>query len=328
MKDTNPGLSFYQMYPNEALQHAGILSLLLHFKWTWIGVLVRDDDIGESIAETLLPLYSKHGVCFALIDRYPRSMFVTENLNMVQQGLEIYAKILNSKAKVIVLFGQSYSICDLRWMVYLSEGQNIPWGKKGTVWILTAQMDFTSYVYQSAWDTDIIHGILSFTLHSSDIPGFQRFVENRNPSNTKDDGFIWNFWLHAFHCVFPNQVQTEIVGDICTGQEKLESLPGSFFEMIMTGHSYSIYNAVYAVAHAAHTMLQTKLRTTVKSLNLQDQNQWQVRALDVKSGDHYFHRCNMRFAFACYTITQNSFGLCLFLLQLKFQSIILVNSLI
>nr|XP_056720285.1 vomeronasal type-2 receptor 26-like [Euleptes europaea] len=277
--DTNPELSFYQMYPNEALQHAGILSLLMYFKWTWIGVLVMDDDIGENIVQTLLPVSSKYGVCFAFIGRCPRSRFVTENMYLVQQGREIYDKIMSSKAHVFVAFGQSYSLNDLRWLMFLSEGQSIPWKTKGKVWILTAQMDFTSYVYQRTWDTDIIHGALTFSIHSSHLPRFQKFVENRNPSNTGSDGFIWNFWCHAFDCVFPNQIQGEVRDDICTGQEKLESLPGSFFEMSMTGHSYSIYNAVYAVAYAVHAMHQKKHRTMVNSL--QDLNQWQL---------HYFLR--------------------------------------
>ncbi|XP_015268941.1 PREDICTED: vomeronasal type-2 receptor 26-like [Gekko japonicus] len=281
MKDTNPGLSFYQMYPNEALQHAGILSLLLHFKWTWIGVLVMDDDMGESIVRTVLPLFSKHGVCFAFILRSPRSMFLTEYQDMVQQGSEIYEEIMNSKANVFVAFGHSYSINDLRWLAYLSHWGRIPWKTKGKVWILTAQMDFTSYVYQRDWDTDMIHGTLAFAIHSTHLPGFQKFVENRNPSNAKGDGFIWNFWRNAFNCVFPNQVQGEVMDGNCTGQETLESLHGSFFEISMTSHSYSIYNAVYAVAHATHAMHQTKHRTTVKRLTLLDQNQWQL---------HYFLR--------------------------------------
>ncbi|XP_066486317.1 vomeronasal type-2 receptor 26-like [Tiliqua scincoides] len=48
--------------------------------------------------------------------------------------------------------------------------------------------------------------------------------------------------------------------DICTGQEKLDSLPGIFFEMSMTGQSYNIYNAVYAIAYTLHKMCTPKAK--------------------------------------------------------------------
>ncbi|XP_054850045.1 vomeronasal type-2 receptor 26-like [Eublepharis macularius] len=71
-----------------------------------------------------------------------------------------------------------------------------------------------------------------------------------------------------------------IKGNICTGEEKLEDLPGPFFEMSMTGHSYNIYNAVYAVAHALHAMqsFRSKHRTTMnrKKPNLAGQDHWQL----------------------------------------------------
>ncbi|XP_053118177.1 vomeronasal type-2 receptor 1-like isoform X5 [Hemicordylus capensis] len=40
-------LSFYQMVPNESHVYAGFLRLLLHFRWTWVGVFAKDDDNGE-----------------------------------------------------------------------------------------------------------------------------------------------------------------------------------------------------------------------------------------------------------------------------------------
>ncbi|XP_060110804.1 vomeronasal type-2 receptor 26-like [Heteronotia binoei] len=47
-------------------------------------------------------------------------------------------------------------------------------------------------------------------------------------------------------------------GDTCNGEERLEKLPGPLFEMSMTGYSYNIYNAMYAVAHAVQVMYSSK----------------------------------------------------------------------
>ncbi|XP_015270462.1 PREDICTED: vomeronasal type-2 receptor 26-like [Gekko japonicus] len=63
--------------------------------------------------------------------------------------------------------------------------------------------------------------------------------------------------LFRFHRFVPNY-KCDQMEEICTGEEKLESLPRTLFEMEMTGHSYHIYNAVYAVAHAMNAMYSSK----------------------------------------------------------------------
>uniref|UniRef100_A0ACB8EV96 Uncharacterized protein n=1 Tax=Sphaerodactylus townsendi TaxID=933632 RepID=A0ACB8EV96_9SAUR len=211
MRNISPGYSIYQMAPNETLQYVGIMALLLHFKWTW---------------ESFFASREQHS-------------------NVMHEGARIFTKVMESKSNVFVVFGQSYSVIDLRWLPQLTEGH---WGTKGKVYILSSQMDLISMVYQRTLDTDIIHGVLSFTVLSRDLPKFQNYIMNRNPSNAKGDGFIKDFWQHAFNCVFQDEVLDELEGGICTGKEKLESLPGLFFEINMTSHSYGIYRAVYAVA--------------------------------------------------------------------------------
>ncbi|XP_025031616.1 vomeronasal type-2 receptor 26-like [Python bivittatus] len=67
---------------------------------------------------------------------------------------------------------------------------------------------------------------------------------------------------------------------ICTGEENLETLSNSVFETTMSGFSYSIYNAVYAVAHALKVIYSSKLKEgriiDENRLNFFLQSPWQV----------------------------------------------------
>ncbi|XP_044273026.1 vomeronasal type-2 receptor 26-like [Varanus komodoensis] len=280
MNDKTPGLPFYQVFPKEVLQNAGILSLLLHFKWTWIGLLVMDSDRAERFVQTVSPLFSENGICFAFIARIPKFSFYYKILEMLQMGIQIYEEVMGSTAKVLVVYGNSYSILLLRWFTYISglEGEiNKP---KGKVLIMTAQMELVSFWYQRNWDAEMFNGAIAFIFHSHNPAGFKDFLVQRNPLSTKGDGFIKDFWQNAFGCIFPNSSfarQGDV--DVCTGEEDLDSLPAPFFEMSMTGYSYSIYNAVYAVAHALHTLRSTRLKYRAKAngwrWKLQKHTLWQ-----------------------------------------------------
>ncbi|XP_062992899.1 vomeronasal type-2 receptor 26-like [Elgaria multicarinata webbii] len=227
-------------------------------KWTWIGVVVTDNDNGERFLQIVMPLFSRSGVCFAFIQRLPKLRFVTEINDMLQQGAKIHDKVMGSNTNIVVVYTESYSMAYFLWFPYLSEQEHMTNNVNSKVWITTSQMEFTTFVFQRNWDTGIFHGTISFRIHSNDLPGFKQFLESRNPSRTKEDGFIQDFWQQAFGCVFPDSMVGNVDRDICTGEEKLESLPESFFEMGMIGHSYSIYNAVYAVAHALHAMSSSR----------------------------------------------------------------------
>ncbi|XP_053120311.1 vomeronasal type-2 receptor 26-like [Hemicordylus capensis] len=260
MNDKTPGLSFYQMAPNEALQNAGILALLLLFRWTWIGLVVMDNDNGEQFVQTVFPTFSQSGICFAFIERIPPYTFVNEINDMLHQGEKIKDKIMKSKANVVVAHGESYITAHFAWLSFLSEPEYETKKTRSKVWIGTAQTELTVFVFQRSWDLQIFSGGISFTFYPNDIPKFHQFVRSRNPSNTRGDGFIMDFWGNAFGCVFPNKFLSEIEGDICTGEEKLETVPAALFEMSMTGHSYSIYNAIYAAAYALHAMSSSILK--------------------------------------------------------------------
>ncbi|XP_053216091.1 vomeronasal type-2 receptor 26-like [Podarcis raffonei] len=217
MNDKTKGLSFYQMSPKDALQHAGILTLLLHFNWTWIGILTSNDEYGEIFVQAVFPVFSSKGICFAFIERTGKFTIVTEINDKLHERAKIYDRIIDSKANVVVANGESYLIVFLRWLQFISDRE---WTmNKGKVWIVTAQIELTSMVYQRTWDTDIVHGVLSFSMPSSDLPGFKSFIESKSPSFKTGDGFIRDFWQQAFGCVFPSIDGDNVDGDICTGKE-------------------------------------------------------------------------------------------------------------
>ncbi|KAF7235152.1 Vomeronasal type-2 receptor 26 [Varanus komodoensis] len=250
---------FHWMFPNEVHQYQGIIQLLLHFKWTWIGLICHDDENADRFVHNVLPMFSQSGICFAFIERFLRLTFSTENTNMVDKQFESYERVVRSTARVLVIYGEIETIVILRLFLRMSESAEVPMRLLGKVWIMTGQMDFTSIPLQRSWDLDFMHGSLSFISHSKELVGFQNFLQTKNPILEKEDGFIKDFWEQLFNCLFPNSM-VEKTEEFCTGEEKLETLPGSVFEMTTTAHSYSIYNAVYTAAHALHAMHASKLK--------------------------------------------------------------------
>ncbi|XP_060110833.1 vomeronasal type-2 receptor 26-like [Heteronotia binoei] len=249
------------MFPNVAHQYKGILRLLLYFSWMWIGLFYLAVESVEQYIQNVILSFTQSGVCFDFIQILQAISFSDGFNEFVEKGLEMYKSAMVSSATVLVIHGEIQTIISLRTAHQFAECEDQPIKTKGKVWIMTAQMDFTSLPFQRNWDIDIIiHGALSVAVHSEEVFGFYRFLQMRNPTLAIEDGFIKPFWQKAFQCSFPSSRSVSKNGEICTGEEKLETLPASVFEMRMTGHSYSIYNAVSSVAQALHDMHTSQLR--------------------------------------------------------------------
>ncbi|XP_077773967.1 vomeronasal type-2 receptor 26-like [Podarcis muralis] len=272
--------SFYRMVPNEAHQFLGIIRLLKHFGWTWVGVLALNDNSGEHFLQILEPLLSENGICSAFTQRIPKQLHVDNVDEMHGIALNMYVRIRDNKVTTFIVYGESLAITALRTIIFLSDPPN----KKNTpfikVWIFTAQTDFVSMGFLKFWNVLLFQGAISFTIHSQNLLAFQEFLQSIKPPWSERDGFFKKFWEQAFDCVFPNLDASAEVNDMCTGEERLQNLPRSLFEMSMTGHSYSIYNGVYTVAHALQNIYSTrskqKAMSRSKRLKLQDLEPWQL----------------------------------------------------
>ncbi|XP_062994009.1 vomeronasal type-2 receptor 26-like [Elgaria multicarinata webbii] len=261
------------MVPNEALQYQGIVRLLLHFGWKWVGLVATDNDSGEYFFRILEPMLFQDRTCSSFTERLQPNVRLYNPHDMFEDIVNFMIVFNDIRVNVIVMYGDSVTmryLASVLWMRILMNSEEDPENteKKPTekVWVTTAQIDFTFNTFEKVVDIQKFHGALSFTIHSNQVHGFSEFLQTIKPSLANGDGFINNFWENAFDCYLSD------VDASCTKEERLETLPGPFFEMSMTGHSYSIYNAVYAVAHAVHARYSS--RTSHRAA--EDEGRWSL----------------------------------------------------
>ncbi|XP_054832639.1 vomeronasal type-2 receptor 26-like [Eublepharis macularius] len=270
---------FHRMFPNGIHQYMGILQLLQHFGWIWIGVIYINDDNGERFVRDELPVFSQRGICFDFMKRLPQITSSSKVDEMVEEAVETYHVVKGSTANAVVVHGEIQTMIILRILHQISEFRDQGMVNRSKVWIMTAQMDFTSLAFQRDWSVHFLHGAISFAVHSKDVSGFKDFLQIRNPTLNKEDGFIRDFWQYAFNCYFPSSTIDTQSEKACTGEENLETLPGSIFETSMTSHSYNIYIAVYAVTHALHAMHSYKYKHKAvadsRKLKVLNHHSWQ-----------------------------------------------------
>ncbi|XP_032092504.1 vomeronasal type-2 receptor 26-like [Thamnophis elegans] len=276
------------MVPKEDHQYIGIVQLLHHFKWTWIGIFAVDNNDGENFLQKMLPLLSENRICISFMERLEQLIHLEDFPEVIEKILIISTNWIISKANAFLVYGESLTIMWLRVVTFMIDPESKEIALFRRVWIMTAQIDFVLSGFQIPWGLQMFHGALSFAIHSTAVAGFKEFLQTMNPLSDYRDQFLQEVWEQAFDCSFPKPELQEIQdifpkeGRKCTEEMKLEDLPGTAFEMEMTGHSYSVYNAVYAVAHALQALytLRYNRKKTMMSKNpdLPYHRAWQLHS--------------------------------------------------
>ncbi|XP_060089047.1 vomeronasal type-2 receptor 26-like [Heteronotia binoei] len=109
--------SFYRIDPSEVPQYWGIVRLLLHFHWNWIGIVAPDDDSGENFIQALTPMLDQNNICVEFMKRTLSeiSMYHTaihDYMNLAIAILEGKENIENLTPSVfeMSMTGNSYNI--------------------------------------------------------------------------------------------------------------------------------------------------------------------------------------------------------------------------
>ncbi|XP_042329835.1 vomeronasal type-2 receptor 26-like [Sceloporus undulatus] len=289
LKDKVQYPSVYRMIPSESAQYVAIVKLLKHFGWNWIGLIVSDDDSGELLLRTLIPQLHQSHICLAFKEIIPIvkdhwAKYTEETVTSNNKMSRVCSTISSTDTDVILVHGDSRSMEGLR--VILNFNEFVQMNPTEKVWIITAQWDITSTFDSVVFTPKSFNGTLSFALQTKAVEGYVEYLSTIRPN----DNFITAMlWTTAFLCSLPQYELYMYNTTTCTGEEKLSSLPESLFEMRMSGQSYSIYNAVYVVAHALHAMFSSRSNNKAWS----DGGTWDYRII-YPWQLHYFLK-NIRF---------------------------------
>ncbi|XP_056681052.1 vomeronasal 2 receptor 577 isoform X1 [Monodelphis domestica] len=229
--------SVYQMASRDTSLPLAMVRLMLHFKWTWVGLVASDDSRSEKFIRDLQEEMVRNDICVA----FKQKIFydVTEDNDYLSYFLK---KLFCSTARVIVIYGNTDTLLTLRF-------SKVPHTLLYRLWITSSHWDIAKkpgYVY-----FDNFHGALIFSDQTSRIPGFKHFLKTTKPAKYPEDIFLQNFWNSAFGCASKIGKGDET---ICSPNASLDTLTLSYLDMTMSHQSYTVYSAVYAVALALHEM--------------------------------------------------------------------------
>ncbi|XP_060232239.1 vomeronasal type-2 receptor 116-like [Meriones unguiculatus] len=237
--------SFYQMAPKDTYLSTAIVSLMLHFSWSWVGLILPDDHRGIQILSDLQEDMESNNICLGFLEMIPSTW------NAYSSALwKDLIKTQESSTNVVVIYGDFVS---LQGLMRLIGELLVTW----KVWILNSQWD-VSYNFDY-FMLESFHGSLIFSHHHEEMVDFTNFVQTVNPYKYSEDTYLPKFWFLFFKCSF-SESDCQLLEN-CQPNASLDLLPRHLFDPVISEESCNIYNAVYAVAFSLHEMNLQQIET-------------------------------------------------------------------
>uniref|UniRef100_A0A8I5ZWC0 Vomeronasal 2 receptor, 55 n=1 Tax=Rattus norvegicus TaxID=10116 RepID=A0A8I5ZWC0_RAT len=244
LNDRSQFPSLYKVAPKGESLLCGIVSLMLYFNWTWVGLVTRDDHSGNQFISHLTKEFNKNNICLTFvwaISVIGETMYHLSN--------SFYFKIGKTSAKVVIIYG------DIKFIFFETENIYRKFILE-KVWVTTSKLLGSKYPEYNM--LSLSHGILTFSPHHGEILGFTKFIKEATPIKYPEDSFLHFLWSSNFNCSF-SPTDCKILEN-CMPNASLELLPKKKFDMVMSEESYNVYNAVYAIAHSLHEMILNKFQ--------------------------------------------------------------------
>uniref|UniRef100_A0A8C4SFX5 G-protein coupled receptors family 3 profile domain-containing protein n=1 Tax=Erpetoichthys calabaricus TaxID=27687 RepID=A0A8C4SFX5_ERPCA len=233
--------SFFRTIPSDAFQVKAMIRIIRHYGWTWVGGIATDDDYGQYAIRNFIEDFKNFG-CISFIETIP-------TVNQKAQIIQIVNTIKQSTAKVIVIFS---SIADVTALVKETVRQNIT----GRQWIASEGWS-TSSVLASKENFGQFDGTIGIAIRKGNILGLKDFLLEIRPKYDASNNLVIQFWERLFGCKFENS-SILINNVLCNETELISGTFTGYTDVSELRAAYNVYKAVYAIAHALHSLALCK----------------------------------------------------------------------
>ncbi|XP_031758631.1 vomeronasal type-2 receptor 26-like [Xenopus tropicalis] len=240
--------SFYRTVPNELSEMNGIVQILKHFGWKWVGLIVSSSESGKQALDRIRKGIESYGGCVAF------SIFLSEArfssyFSFLIEAKSIVNKINQKDVDVIVLFLTPMHVTVFK---RLFSSRQIT----RKIWLSSSFFPTVIHVTHG-YSRTTLNGTLSLSAQGGEIPGFETFLYRMTPINYPNDDTVTEIWETLHECSFTGflKTNTSVPVQKCSGNESLDDEVLSRFDFRV---GYQVYTAVYALAHSLHNLFSAR----------------------------------------------------------------------
>ncbi|XP_013364576.1 PREDICTED: vomeronasal type-2 receptor 116-like [Chinchilla lanigera] len=261
LTDSGQYSPLYQVAPKDTYLALSMVSLMLHFHWTWVGLLITEGHKGLQFLSDVRAEMDRNRVCVAFVKMV--STVAVSYISFAKKHDFLATEI--SSVNVAVIYYDTDSPNDVNYNIVQNS---VTW----KVWLTNSQ--WQADLSGRDFILDPFYGILVFSHHHEEISGFKNFVQEATPFKYPQDTYLFMYWSENFDCSFS---ESDCALKNCRPNASLAWLPLNRFSTDMSDRSYNIYNAVYTVAHALHAMLFEEVqRPPMRNRQVKFFHPWQL----------------------------------------------------
>uniref|UniRef100_A0A8C5HMG2 G-protein coupled receptors family 3 profile domain-containing protein n=1 Tax=Gouania willdenowi TaxID=441366 RepID=A0A8C5HMG2_GOUWI len=233
--------TFFRVIPNDDYQVKAIAQLLIHFNWTWVGLVRGDHEYGRFAVQGLLQELQGTQVCVAYQEMIP----LLYNRKRALEIISNYFVMRSSLAKVVVVFSAEGEMTP-----FLRDymNQNIT----GIQWV-ASEAWVTASVFTGSEYYPFLGGTIGFGIRKGHIQKLWEYLQTVNPQQYPDNVLVHELWEALYGCSSSQSFGSRLPS--CSGQELLLEQHSAYMNTSSPRVAYNVYKAVYAVAHSLHNLL-------------------------------------------------------------------------